>query len=57
MIKYMTEEEQKEFWRKHAESRKQIDEDFAKLPRKKQLEVIETMKACHEAMRNAKPSI
>jgi len=57
MIKYMTEEELVAFWRRHAESRKKIDEDFAKLPYKKKLEITEIMRANHEAMRNAKPII
>ena len=50
----MTEEEQKEFWRKHTESRRKIDEDFAKLPDKKKEEIREEMRKSHELMRNAK---
>ena len=54
MIKYMTTEEAKVFWERYAESRKKIDEDFAKLPDKERLEIMEKMRACHEAIRNAK---
>ena len=46
----MTEEEQREFWRRHAESRKKMDEDFAKLPFEKKLEIAEQMRANHEAL-------
>lgn len=53
-IKYMTEEEQTKFWERHRKSREKIDRDFAKLPQKKKAEILGKMRACHEAMRNAK---
>ncbi len=54
MIKYMTEGERVEFWKRHNESRRKIDEDFAKLPFAEKLRIKEKMDAAHDAMRNAK---
>ena len=51
-MKYMT--SVAEFWRRHRESRKKIDEELANLPYEKKLEILEKMQANHEAMRNAK---
>lgn len=48
MIKYMTEEEQGVFWVKHAESHKIMEEDFNKMPRWRQLNVLRKMKEAHD---------
>jgi len=57
MIKYMAFEEQEEFWRRHRESKEQIQRDFDKLPRKKKLKIIKEMEANRKAMRNAEPLV
>lgn len=51
MIRYMIGEEQKAFWERHAEARKRIDEDMAKLPYEKKMEIAEKLQADYEVMR------
>ena len=53
-MKYMTEDELAEFWRRHKESRDAVDKDFASRPLAEQRVIRAKMRACHEAMRNAK---
>ncbi len=51
----MSPEEQGAFWQRHSESRRKIDEDYAKLPFEKKLEILEVMRSNHQAMREANP--
>lgn len=44
----------KKFWQVHKESRDAVDRDFANRPPTEQLVIKAKMRACHEAMRNAK---
>lgn len=53
--KYMTKEEREVFWRKHRDSKEYMDALFRSLPLKKRLEIVKTMEANHQAMREAKP--
>ena len=54
MIKYMTKEEQKVFWEKHAEAHRQMEEDFNMLSPERKLEEWRKMMEAHDIMRNAK---
>jgi len=53
-IVYMSAKEREEFWERHAESRRKIDEERAKLPLLKRIKLHYKMKQNHKAMRDAK---
>lgn len=50
---YLSVKEQEEFWREHAEARRKLDEEWAKLSFTEKLRLHEKMKANHKAMRDA----
>ncbi len=53
-VHFLDTKESEEFWKRHAESRRKINEEWAKLPFEEKIKLREKMRANHEAMRKAK---
>ena len=53
-IHFLDAKESEEFWRRHAESRRKLDEEYAKLPLKERIKLREKMRANHKVIRESK---